>query len=731
VRAELLAQFGTDLTALAEQGKLDPVIGRDAEIRRITQVLTRRTKNNPLLIGTAGVGKTAIVEAFAQRLVAGDVPSSLLGLRVYTLDMGSLVAGTSLRGQFEERLNKIVREVIASEGRILLFVDELHTLVGSRNSDNAGDAGNMFKPPLARGEIRMLGTTTPDEYRRYIERDAALDRRFQTILVEEPSFDECLAILRGIKPRYEIHHGVRISDAALAAAIRLSTRYVAGRALPDKAIDLIDEAASGLRLEIDSMPAEVDEAERRIAGLEGERQALKRETTKEAMAAIKAMDEQMARLRQETDGLRSQWEQEKAALDRLTSLKEELEATQRLIADAQRQGDVGRSAELKYGVVAEIRRRIDEATAALAQVQGERPLLREDVEETDVAAVVASWTGIPVARMMEGEREKLLRMEDTLRERVVGQDQAIHEVTAAVRRSRAGLKDPNRPIGNFFFVGPTGVGKTELAKALAEFLFDTERAMVRIDMSEYMEQAKVNTLIGSPLGYVDSDKGGVLTEPVRLRPYSVVLFDEAEKAHPEVFNILLQVLDEGRLTDSQGRQVDFTNTLIIMTSNVGSREILDLTGKLPPLDLTERIHGILRDHFKPEFLNRLDDIVVFQALDKAVLRQIADILLVKVGRLLAEQKLGLSVTDAAKDFLTEHGFQPEYGARPLKRALTEYIQDPLSLEILEGHFHEGDVVEVGVAGDGNGLVFSPRSRSAASPPPAAPAPPLAAGQGPP
>ena len=705
LKLDRLREFGTDLTQLAEEGKLDTVIGRDHEIRRLIQVLSRRTKNNPVLVGEPGVGKTAIADAFAQRVADGDVPAGLKGKRIFTIEMGALVAGTSLRGQLEERLGKIIDEIVASQGRVILFVDEIHTLVGSGDSKGGSNIGNMFKPALARGEIRMLGTTTPDEYRQYIERDPALERRFQTILVEEPDFEQCLAILRGIKTRYEIHHAVQISDAALAAAIHLSTRYVTGRALPDKAIDLIDEASSWLRLEIDSAPTEIDETERRISNLEVEKQALARETTVDAATARKRIDDEIAQLTSNTASLKGQWETEKAGLDRLTQLKQELEGVERLVAEAQKAGDTARVAELKYGAVSEIKRQLDLQNQELANITSNNRLLRQVVRESDIADVVASWTGIPVAKMMQDERKRLLAMPETLRQRVVGQDDAIDTITAAVRRSRAGLKDPGRPIGNFFFVGPTGVGKTELAKALAEFLFDTEKAIVRIDMSEYMEPAKVSTLIGSARGYVDSDKGGVLTEPVRLRPFSVVLFDEAEKAHPEVFNILLQVLDEGRLSDSQGREVNFSNTIIIMTSNVGSRQILDMCGKVTNEELEDNVHLIMREHFKPEFLNRLDDIVVFHALTRPVIRLIVDIMLRKITKLLAEQKLGLEVTDAAKDFLAEVGYEPEYGARPLKRAILNYIQDPLSLELLQDRFKEGDTVVVEVSEDKTALVF--------------------------
>ncbi|MBN1944236.1 MAG: AAA family ATPase [Bradymonadales bacterium] len=709
---DLLNRFGIDLTAAAQEGRLDPVIGREEEIRRLMQVLSRRTKNNPVLVGEPGVGKTAIVEGFAQRLVGGDVPAGLKGRRIFSLEMGSLVAGTSLRGQLEERLKGIVNEVIDSQGQVILFVDEIHTLVGSSSQESSTDTGGMFKPALARGEIRMIGTTTPDEFRKRIERDPALERRFQTIHVQEPDFDKCMAILRGIKSRYEIHHGVRISDAALAAAVRLSTRYVSSRALPDKAIDLIDEAASRLRLSIDSMPPEIDSARRRIANLEIEKTALTRETTSEAIKERKAIEEEIGRVAASVETLIAQWESEKAELDKFTNLKQELAAAEKLVAEAQRAGDTGRLAELKYGVLTEIKRQLDAQGARLAEIQSGKRLVREEVEDSDIAEIVSHWTGIPVAKMMEGERERLLRMEDTLRQRVVGQDTAIHAVTAAVRRARAGLKDPGRPIGNFFFVGPTGVGKTELAKALAEFLFDTEKAIVRIDMSEYMEQSKVNTLIGSPLGYVDSDKGGVLTEPVRLRPYSVVLFDEAEKAHPEVFNILLQVLDEGRLSDSQGREVSFANTIVIMTSNVGSRKILDMSGKLSHEEMEQQIHLILRDHFKPEFLNRLDDIVVFHALNREALDLIVQIMLNKVRQLLAEQKMAMEVTEAAKNFLTEEGYEPEYGARPLKRAILTYIQDPLSLAILERKFVPGDTVVVDLPEGDSHPSFSKKERTA-------------------
>lgn len=695
----MLEKYGRNLTELAQSGALDPVIGRDNEVRRLMQVLGRRNKNNPVLVGEAGVGKSAIVEGFAQRLAAGDVPFNLKGKQLIELDMGALVAGTTLRGQFEERLKKLMDEVAQAEGRFILFIDEIHTLAGAGGSGEGGGAADMIKPALARGTISLIGTTTPAEYRRDIESDKALERRFQAIFVEEPGIADSLAILRGIRQRYEIHHRVRILDSAIVSAVQLAHRYVNERKLPDKAIDLIDEAASQLRLEIDSQPLVVGDLKRRLLQLEMDREAARKEGR-----ALSAIEDEMRASRTRLAELEARLEREKAALDSLAQLKQELASVEQLVERAQQQNDLGRAAELKYGVAKDIERKIEAQNAELNSLR-DGAVTREEVGEEDIAAVVASWTGIPTNRMLEGERQKLLAFESRLTKRVIGQSQAVAAIGAAVRRSRAGLQDRNRPIGNFFFVGPTGVGKTELAKALAELLFDSEDSLIRIDMSEYMEQSKVNTLIGAAYGYVDSDKGGILTEAVRRRPYSVVLFDEAEKAHPDVFNILLQVLDEGRLTDSQGRRIDFTNTIIIMTSNVGARQILDLTGQVPYEELDRQVHLILREHFKPEFLNRLDDTVVFNALDRASMESIASILFQKLRALLAEQGLDIRFTPAAATRIIDAGFQPEYGARPLKRALQSLVQDPLATWVLEGTFVAGDTIVADVTPDAEGLTF--------------------------
>ena len=695
----MLEKYGRNLTELAQSGALDPVIGRDNEVRRLMQVLGRRTKNNPVLVGEAGVGKSAIVEGFAQRLAAGDVPFNLKGKQLIELDMGALVAGTTLRGQFEERLKKLMDEVAQAEGRFILFIDEIHTLASAGGSGEGGGAADMIKPALARGIISLIGTTTPAEYRRDIESDKALERRFQEIFVEEPGISDSLAILRGIRQRYEIHHRVRILDSAIVSAVHLAHRYVSERKLPDKAIDLIDEAASRLRLEIDSQPMVVGDLKRRLIQLEVDREAARKEGR-----AVSSIEEEMEASRTRLAQLEARIVREKAALDSLAQLKQEQESIEQLVERAQQQNDLGRAAELKYGVAKEIERKIEAQNAELNSLR-DGAVSREEVGEEDIAAVVADWTGIPTTRMLEGERQKLLAFESRLTERVIGQSQAVAAIGAAVRRSRAGLQDRNRPIGNFFFVGPTGVGKTELAKALAEFLFDSEDSLIRIDMSEYMEQSKVNTLIGAAYGYVDSDKGGILTEAVRRRPYSVVLFDEAEKAHPDVFNILLQVLDEGRLTDSQGRRIDFTNTIIIMTSNVGARQILDLTGQVPYEELDRQVHLILREHFKPEFLNRLDDTVVFNALDRTAMESIASILFKKLRKLLAEQGLDIRFTPAAATRIIDAGFQPEYGARPLKRALQSLVQDPLATWVLDGTFVAGDTILADVMPDTEGLTF--------------------------
>jgi ATP-dependent Clp protease ATP-binding subunit ClpB len=700
----ILGKFAEDLTQLAKDGELDPVIGRNTEIRRVMQILTRRSKNNPVLIGEPGVGKTAIVEALAQRLVAGDVPTGLEGKRIMSLDVGSLVAGTSLRGQFEERVKAVIKEVVASKGEILLFIDEIHQIVGA-GGEGSGNAANLLKPALARGELSVVGTTTLDEFREYIEEDAALERRFQSILVEEVSVDGCISILRGIKQQYEIYHKVQINDQALVAAAEMTDRYVTDRALPDKAIDAVDEAASRLRLEIDSKPVELDRVERNIESLRMEKQSLVDAKDPDSVEARENLANEIESLEEEASRLRVRWEMEKEALDKLTEHKEELEATEKNIADAERGGDLGKAAELRYSAVPRIQKEIEKAEERLDEIHAEERLLKDYIDDTDIAKVIGDWTGIPTTKMLESERAKLLNMPDRLRQRVVGQDHAIQAICKAIWRSRAGLQDPGRPIGNFMFVGPTGVGKTELAKALSQFLFDSEDALVRIDMSEYMEQSKVNTLIGSARGYVGSEEGGVLTEAVRLKPYSVVLFDEAEKAHPDVFNILLQLMDEGRLTDSQGRQVDFTNTLVILTSNVGSRRIMDLTGQVEEEELTEEVEAILKDHFKPEFLNRLDAPIVFQALTREAIRLIVDIQERRLQKLLADQDMTIALTEEAEEFLAEAGYEPEYGARPLKRAIGTWVQDPLAEEILEGKFHEGDHIVVEVSEDGEELTF--------------------------
>lgn len=697
---EILGEFGRDLTDMAASGELDPTIGRNDELRRIMQVLGRRSKNNPILVGEPGVGKAAIIAGLAQRIANGDVPSSLAKKRVVQLDMASLVAGTSLRGQFEERIKKLVSEVASSQGAILLFVDEIHTLVTTGGRGDGGGAASLFKPALSRGDITMIGTTTPADYRKYIESDKALERRFQDIEVRPNTVDESIAILRGVKQRLEIHHKVQIHDDAVVAAVKLSDRYVLERNLPDKALDIIDESAAVLRLQFESEPAVMERLKDTLVQLESERAALSDAANGTPTAALSSLDATIRVKRSELAALDVRLDEEKTVAAEIAELKATMEATEKLIERAHAEDDLGRVAELRHSVLKEVESEYAAVLLRSKAMHKGGALLREEVTEEDVARVIAAWTGVPVQRMMESERQKLIEMEARLSQQVIGQAPAVKAIASAVRRSRAGVQSGKRPIGNFFFVGPTGVGKTELAKALAEFLFDSEQSLIRIDMSEYMEQSKVNSLIGSALGYVDSDKGGILTEAVRRRPYSVVLFDEAEKAHPDVFNLLLQVLDEGRLTDSQGRLVDFTNTIIIMTSNVGAREILDLTGKVPYAELDKRVHKILQDHFKPEFLNRLDDTVVFNALDRQSLGKILDILVRGLQKLLAQQGLEIQFSQAALDHVLDVGYQPEYGARPLKRALLTEVQDPLALALLEERFSPGDRIEVDVGDDG-------------------------------
>jgi ATP-dependent Clp protease ATP-binding subunit ClpB len=684
-----LEKYGRDMTALARQGKLDPVIGRDEEIRRVVQILSRRTKNNPALIGEPGVGKTAIAEGLAQRIVNGDVPEGLKKKRLVQLDISALIAGAKFRGEFEERLKAVLKEITESAGEILLFVDEMHTVVGAGKAEGSMDAGNMLKPMLARGELHMIGATTLDEYRKYVEKDPALERRFQPVLVEEPSVEETISILRGLKERYEVHHGVRITDPAVIAAATLSNRYIVDRHLPDKAIDLIDEAAARLRTEIDSKPQALDEVDRAIMQLEIEREALKKEKDKASKERLSRLVKEIADLKENSKELHARWDTEKSAIQELQGTKEQIEETRLEIERAERANDLEKVARLRYGSLRDLETKLAEGEKRIKELQGEDAMLKEEVDAEEIASIVARWTGIPVSRLLEGETEKLIHMEDRLHRRVIGQDEAVKVVSNAVRRARAGLQDPDRPLGSFIFLGPTGVGKTELARSLAHFLFDDERAMVRIDMSEYQEKHTVSRMIGAPPGYVGYDEGGQLTEAVRRRPYSVVLFDEIEKAHAEVFNVLLQLLDDGRLTDGQGRTVDFRNTVVIMTSNLGNQ--LWEGGKTVTRD---EIVQVLQGHFRPEFLNRLDEIVVFHPLRKEHLAGIVDIQLRRVSRLLAEKGFQLEVTEAAREYLAEVGYDPDFGARPLKRTIQRELQDPLALKILSGEFHEGETIKV-------------------------------------
>ncbi len=699
---EPLKRFGRDLVETARLGKLDPVIGRDDEIRRCMQVLARRTKNNPVLIGAAGVGKTAIVEGLAQRILAGDVPQALKDKKLVALDMGALIAGAKFRGEFEERLKAVIKAVVDSDGRVILFIDELHTLIGAGKAEGAMDAGNLLKPALARGELRCIGATTLEEYRQHVEKDKALERRFQPIYVGEPSVADTIAILRGLKPRYDAHHGVRIQDAALVAAATLSHRYITDRHLPDKAIDLIDEAASRLRIENDSLPAELDELRRRIVQLEVEREALRKEKDEGSRKQLEMLQRTLAELKEQDAALTARWENEQNAIEAARALKQQIDTQQTALEDAQRRGDLETAARIRYGEIPALQAKLKEREDHLARLHADGGgLLREEVTAEEIAEVVSKWTGVPVARMLEGEKEKLVRMEARLHERVVGQDEAVRAVSDAVRRSRAGLGDPHRPIGSFLFLGPTGVGKTELCKALAQFLFDDEAAFVRVDMSEFMEQHSVARLIGAPPGYIGYEEGGRLTEAVHRRPYCVILLDEIEKAHPDVFNVLLQVLDDGRLTDGHGRTVDFTNTIVAMTSNIGSEQIQSLTeGGADDLEIELRVKEVLKRHFRPEFINRIDETIIFRRLSRANLRGIVDLQVRHLQTRLAQREMTLTLTDAAKDRLAADGYDPAFGARPLKRLIQQQIENPLAQRIIAGDLAPGDAITVEVAGDG-------------------------------